>query len=93
MEKFLKFKQEINLEDLQRAQSDPHIIVLRKSKATNTVQIKVPEGMSSKKIKRAFGSYQVEKVYNEFPYPIKYDGLSKYFILPFVKLMQKITNG
>jgi len=91
MEKFLKFKQEINLEDLQRAQSDPQIIVLRKSKATNTIQIKVPEGMSSKKIKRAFGSYQVEKVYNEFPYPIKYDGLSKYFILPFVKLIQKIT--
>ena len=91
MEKFLKFKEEINLEDLQRAQSDPNIIVLRKSKATNTVQIKVPKGMSSKKIKRAFGSYEVDKIYNEFPYPIKYDGLSKYFILPFVRLIQKIT--
>lgn len=91
MEKFLKFKEEVNLEDLQRAQSNPQIIVLRKSQATNTVQIKVPEGMSSKKIKQAFGSYQVEKVYNEFPYPIKYDGLAKYLVLPFVKLIQKIT--
>ena len=91
MEKFLKFKEEVNLEDLQRAQSDPEIIVLRKSQATNTVQIKVPKGMSSKKIKQAFGSYQVEKIYNEFPYPIKYDGLAKYFVLPFVKLIHKIT--
>jgi hypothetical protein len=91
MERFLKFKEDVDLADLQRAQSDPHIIVLRKSQATNTVQIKVPEGMSAKKIKQAFGSFQVEKIYNEFPYPIKYDGLSKYFILPFVKLFQKIT--
>lgn len=91
MEKFVKFKEEVNLEDLQRAQSEPQIIVLRKSQTTNTVQIKVPEGMSSKKIKHAFGSYQVEKVYNEFPYPIKYDGLAKYFILPFVRFFQKIS--
>lgn len=91
MEKFLKFKEEVDLQDLQRAQSNSQIIVLRKSQTTNTVQIKVPEGMSTKKIKQAFGSYQVEKVYNEFPYPIKYDGLSKYFVLPFVKLIQKIT--
>lgn len=91
MEKFLKFKEDVNLQDLQRAQSNPQIIVLRKSQTTKTVQIKVPEGMSTKKIKHAFGSYHVEKVYNEFPYPIKYDGLSKYFVLPFVKLFQKIT--
>lgn len=91
MEKFLKFKGDVDLADLQKAQSNPQIIVLRKSQATNTIQIKVPEGMSTKKIKQAFGSYQVEKVYNEFPYPIKYDGISKYLILPFVKLIQKIT--
>lgn len=91
MERFIKFKEDINLEDIKKAQSDPKIIILRKSQATNTLQIKVPEGMSSKKIKRAFGSYHVDKIYNEFPYPIKYDGPSKYFILPFIRLIQKIT--
>lgn len=91
MERFLKFKEDVNLRDLQNIQSDPSIIILRKSQATNTVQIKVPKGMSTKRIKQAFGSYHIEKIYNEFPYPIKYDGLSKYFILPFVKLMKKIT--
>jgi len=91
MERFLKFKEDVNLADLQKAQSDPKIIILRKSQATNTIQIKVPDGMSSKKIKQAFSTYQIKKIYSEFPYPIKYDGLSKYFVLPFVKLMQKIT--
>ncbi len=90
MERFLKFKEDVNLEDLREAQSDPQIIILGKSRATNTIQIKAPDGMASKKIKKAFGSYQITKIYNEFPYPIKYDGLSKYFILPFVKLKQKI---
>ena len=90
MEKFLKFREDVNLEDLQKAQSDPRIIVLRKSQATNTIQIKVPDGMSSKKIKQAFGSYHIDKIYSEFPYPIKYDGIAKYLTLPFIKLMQKI---
>ena len=91
MERFIKFKENVELEDLQKNQSDPQIIILRKSQTTNTVQIKVPEGMSSKKIRQAFSAYQIDKIYNEFPYPIKYDGLAKYFILPFVKLVHKIT--
>jgi len=91
MERFLKFREDVNLRDLQNVQSDPSIIILRKSQTTNTVQVKVPEGMSSKRIKQAFGSYQIEKIYSEFPYPTRHDGLSKYFVLPFVKLMRKIT--
>jgi len=90
MERFLKFKEDVNLEDLQKAQSDPQIIILRKSQATNTIQIKVPDGMSSKKIKRAFGSYQIDKIYSEFPYPTKYDGLSRYLVLPIVRWFHRI---
>jgi len=91
MERFLKFKQDVNLKDLQNIQSDPSIIILGKSQTTNTIQVKVPEGMSSKKIKQAFGAYQIDKIYNEFPYPAKRAGLAKYFVLPFMKLKQKIT--
>ncbi len=91
MEKFIKFKEEVDLAALQRAQSDPHIIVLRKSQATDTIQIKVPDGMSTKRIRHAFGSYHVEKVYNEFPYPIKYPGLAKFFISPVMKLIHKLS--
>lgn len=91
MERFIKLKQEVSLSDLQKAQTDSRIIILRKSQTTNTIQIQVPKGMSSKDIKKAFGSYEVTKVYSEFPYPIQYEGLSKYFILPFVKLMQKTS--
>ncbi len=75
---------------LQRAQTNPQIIVLRKSQATNTIQIKVPEGMSAKQIKQAFGSFQVEKIYDEFPYPLGKQGWVKYIIGPFVRLIQKI---
>lgn len=91
MEKFIKFKDEVDLAALQRAQSDPQIIVLRKSQATNTVQVKVPEGMSTKRIRQAFGTYQIEKIYNEFPYPLKYNALAKYLISPLLKLIHKIA--
>lgn len=91
MERFLRFKQDVNLDDLRRVQSNPQIIILRKSQATNTVQVKVPERMSARKIRQAFSSYQIEKIYNEFPYPIKYDGLSRYFVLPFIKLIQRFS--
>jgi len=89
MERFLKFEEDISLEDLQKAQSDSDIIILRKSHTTNTVQIKVPEGMSSKKIKQAFRDYHIQKIYSDFPYPTKHEGLSKYFVLPFIRLFKK----
>jgi len=91
MERFIKLKNEVNLSDLQSAQTDSRIIILRKSQTTDTIQIQVPNGMSAKEIKKAFGAYEVTKVYSEFPYPIQYEGLSRYFILPFVKFMQKTS--
>ena len=89
MEKFLKFKEEIDLKDLQNSVSDQRVVVLRKSQTTDTIQVKIPDGMANKKIKRVFGPYKVEKVYNEFPYPIRNDGISKYIVCPLGKLISK----
>ncbi len=89
MERFLKFKEDVNLDDLKKSQSDNRILILRKSQTTNTVQIKVPEGMSSKEIKHAFGNLQIVRIYNEFPYPIGSASISRLFVLPLVRLFQK----
>lgn len=91
MEKFLKFKKEVTLEELIRWQSDKRIIILRKSQATDTIQIKAPDGMSSREIKHAFGPLQVLKVYNEFPYPVRHEPFYKFLALPIWNLFQKIT--
>lgn len=91
MERFIKLKNEVSLTELQNAQTDSRIIILRKSQTTDTIQIQVPKGMTSKEIKKAFGAYEVTKVYTEFPYPIQYEGLSRFFILPFIKLIQKTS--
>ncbi|OQX96404.1 hypothetical protein B6I21_01120 [candidate division KSB1 bacterium 4572_119] len=89
MEKFLKFKDEINLRELQDTISDPRIVVLRKSQTTDTIQVRVPSGMSNKEIKKVFGPFEVKKVYSEFPYPIQGDGLGKFLIWPIAKLIQR----
>lgn len=89
MERFLKFKEEIDLIELQNSLSDPRVIVLRKSQATDTIQVRVPDGMSHSQIKQVFGPYEVKKVYNEFPYPISGDGFSKYFTRPVTKLINR----
>ncbi|MFZ5516514.1 MAG: hypothetical protein ACOY90_07730 [Candidatus Zhuqueibacterota bacterium] len=91
MEKFIKFKREVSVAELEKAQTDKRIIILRKSQTTDTIQIQVPKGMTSKEIKKAFGDFEVTKVYSEFPYPIQYEGLSRYFVLPFIKLIQKTS--
>ncbi len=91
MEKFLKFKKDVTLEELVRWQSDDRIIILRKSQATDTIQIKAPDGMSSREIKRAFGPLQVLKVYHEFPYPDRHEPFHKFLALPIWKLFQKMT--
>jgi len=86
MERFLKFKEEIDLKELQNSISDQRVIVLRKSQTTDTIQIKIPEGMTNKHVKKVFGPYDVQKIYNEFPYPIRTEGLSKYIFWPLEKL-------
>ncbi|MDZ7263370.1 MAG: hypothetical protein ONB16_02215 [candidate division KSB1 bacterium] len=91
MERFLKFKDNVTLDDLIRSQSDNRIIILRKSQATDTIQIKAPDEMSAREIKHAFGALQVLKVYDEFPYPDNHEPLSKVLLLPLLRWLQKIT--
>ncbi|HDP98234.1 MAG TPA: hypothetical protein ENN22_03505 [bacterium] len=90
MEKFLKFKQDISLEQLQQSITDPRIIVLRKSQTTDTIQVHVPEGITDKEIKKVFGPFEVKRVFNEFPYPINSDSLSRYLLWPINKIIQPI---
>lgn len=91
MERFLRFKEDVNLEDLKRSQSDNRILILRKSRTTNTIQIKVPDGMSSKEIKQAFGNFQINKIYREFPYPSGPANIGRFLVLPLVRLFQKFS--
>lgn len=92
MERFLKFKEDVTLEELVRLQSDSRIIILRRSQTTDTIQIKAPDGMSSREIKRAFGPLQVAKVYTEFPYPGSHEPFPKILVLPIWKWLQKISG-
>ena len=85
MERFLKFKEEIDLQQLQDSVSDQGIVILRKSQTTDTIQVRVPQGMRNKDLKRVFGPYDVQKIYAEFPYPIRTIGLSKYIFWPLSK--------
>ncbi len=89
MEKFLKFKKEVDLATLQKAVKDPRVVVLRKSQTTDTVQIRVPEGMSNKELKKVFGLFEIAKVYNEFPYPIQESGISRYIPWPLSRLITR----
>lgn len=91
MERFLRFKEDVNLDDLKKSQSDNRILILRKSQTTNTIQIKVPDGMSSKEIKQAFRNFQISKIYNEFPYPIGSANVGRFLVLPLVRLFHKLS--
>lgn len=89
MEKFLKFKDEIDLQELQNCVTDSRVVVLRKSQTTNTIQVRFPEGMSNKQIKCIFGPHEVEKVYNEFPYPIQQHSLEKFLVWPISRVLHR----
>ena len=86
MEQFLKFKEAINLVDWQNSDADRRVKILRESPASNTKPVKLPEALANKGIKKAFGPYKVKKKYNEFPYPTRTNGISKYIFWPLVNL-------
>lgn len=69
MERFLEFDQEVTLAELNTvlAQRDSGIMILRLSKLTGTVKVRVPDGLSHRDIKRAFLPHKVKKIYEEFP--------------------------
>jgi hypothetical protein len=81
MERFVKLKEDVSLSSLANDVNDERIIILRESKTTGTIQIKVIGRMSIKQIRDAFHPYTVQKVYNEFPYPISGDGFIGYSLL------------
>jgi hypothetical protein len=74
MEKFIKLKEDVSLRSLADEISSDRIIVLRESKTTGTIQVKLVKKMSSKKIREAFQPYTVVKIFDEFPYPVADDG-------------------
>ncbi|MBN1155223.1 hypothetical protein JXB12_09930 [candidate division KSB1 bacterium] len=71
MERFIRIKEEVSLQALSKILRDNRIIILRKSQTTDTVQIKILEKLSSRTIREAFRPYTVEKIYSEFPFPLK----------------------
>ncbi|MBD3288853.1 hypothetical protein GF337_08635 [candidate division KSB1 bacterium] len=80
MERFIKFKDDIDLRIVSENLNDDRIIVLRKSQTTNTIQIKILDNLTNKQIKHAFSPLVILKIHKEFPYPLKGDkffGLSK----------------
>lgn len=89
MERFLKFKRDVDLATLQNAVTDPRIVVLRKSQTTDTIQIRIPEGMSNRELKKIFDPFEIEKIYNEFPYPIQETGITRFIPWPISRLIAK----
>ena len=89
MEKFLKFKHEVDLAALQQAVEDPRIVVLRRSQITDTVQIRVPDDISIKELKKLFAPFEITKVYNEFPYPIQETGFSRFLPWPISRFLPR----
>lgn len=70
MDRFIEFEQEVNLEDLQERlnQHNPGIMILRYSKLTGTVKVRVDEDLSKKDIKRAFEPFKVKQIHSYLPY-------------------------
>ena len=88
MEKFLKFKDDVSLQSLAGKLTDNRIIVLRESKITGTIQIRLLSKVSAKQIKEAFQPFVIEKIYDEFPYPLKNE---KMYANPLFKLRKMLS--
>jgi len=71
MERFIKIKENVSLQALSKNLTDNRIIILRESRTTHTIQIQILEKLSTKSIREAFRPFTVEKIYHEFPYPIR----------------------
>ncbi len=89
MQKFLKFKKDVDLQELKQVLSDQRIILLRESQTTETIQIKLLGRLNEKEIRKAFHPFQIEKIYSEFPYPLKH---KSYELLSFRSIGQLIKK-
>lgn len=67
MDKFVKFRDSVEVDELARTVRDDRVFVLRKSRLTGTVKVRVVDHVSNRELKKAFEPYVVEKVYDELP--------------------------
>ncbi len=67
MDKFVKLRDSVDIDDLVRTVKDDRVFVLRRSRLTGTVKVRVVEHVSNRELKKAFAPYVVEKVYDELP--------------------------
>ncbi|MDW7680945.1 MAG: hypothetical protein SCK70_10295 [bacterium] len=88
MEKFIKFKENVNLKQLTQTLSDSRIILLRESQTTNTIQIQLLDHLTEREIKQAFSPLEIAKIFNEFPYPLKH----RRFSLPSFRSIGKLIK-
>ncbi|OQX84403.1 hypothetical protein B6D60_09420 [candidate division KSB1 bacterium 4484_87] len=72
MEKFIKFKDHVTVKDLVKVLKDDRIIILRFSQMTETVQVQILSHLSDQDIRKAFHPYEIEKIYREYPYPLRH---------------------
>ena len=70
MEKFIKFANQVNIRGLSEEIQDERIIILRESKTTGTIQVKVIGQLSNRELKNIFKPHHIKKIYDEFPYPL-----------------------
>ncbi len=92
MERFIKFKEKVSLKDLTKILTNPSIILLRESQTTETIQIQLLQELTDRDIKRAFTPLQVDRIYHEFPYPLKHKSIAGMpNFLPF-RYLRKILN-
>ncbi len=70
MERFIEFEDVVSAHDLEQvlSRSNPGIMILRFSKLTGTVKIKIDGRMSKHGLRRAFSPLKIRKVYNHFPF-------------------------
>ncbi len=66
-DKFVKFRDAVEVDELARTVRDDRVVVLRKSRLTGTVKVRVVEHVSNRRLKKAFAPYVVERVYDELP--------------------------
>lgn len=67
MDKFIKFRDSVNLDELSRTVRDDRVFVLRESKLTGTIKVRVVEHVTNRQLKKALEPFEVEKVYDELP--------------------------
>jgi len=69
MERYIEFEEVVSANDLQEVLRgrNPEIMILRFSKLTGTVKVKMAKRMSKNALKRAFHPHRIKRIYTQFP--------------------------